>query len=52
MRSYHFYYLLMAEAWKLARKGISKAQTHQKKQHDKLVKNSKFSEGDVVRISV
>ena len=40
--------LNMAEAWKLARERISKAQTHQKKQHDKLVKNSKFSEGDVV----
>ena len=38
----------MAEAWKLAQERISKAQTHQKKQHDKLVKNSKFSEGDVV----
>ena len=35
----------MAEAWKLAQKTISKAQTHQKKQNDK---NSKFSEGNVV----
>ena len=35
----------MAQAWKLAQERISKAQTHQ---HDKLVKNSKFSEGDVV----
>ena len=33
----------MAEAWKLARERINKAQTHQKKQY---VKNSKFSEGD------
>ena len=40
--------LNMAEAWKLARERISKAQTHQKKQHEKLVKNSKFSERDVV----
>ena len=40
--------LNMAEAWKLARERLSKAQTHQKKQHDKLVKNSKFSEGDFV----
>ena len=40
--------LNMAEAWKLAQERISKAQTHQKKQHDKLVKNSKFSEGDFV----
>ena len=38
----------MAEAWKLAQKTISKAQTHQKKQNDKFVKNSKFSEGNVV----
>ena len=40
--------LNMAEAWKLAQERISKAQTHQKKQHDKFVKNSKFSEGDAV----
>ena len=38
----------LTEAWKLARERIKKAQTHQKKQHDKFVRNNKFAEGDVV----
>lgn len=38
----------LTEAWKLAEERIKKAQTHQKKQHDKFVRNNKFAEGDVV----
>ena len=38
----------LTEAWKLAQERIKKAQTHQKKQHDKFIKNNKFSEGDIV----
>ena len=38
----------LTEAWKLAQERIKKAQTRQKKQHDKFVKNNNFSEGDVV----
>ena len=30
----------MAEAWKLAQERISKAHTHQRKQHDKLLKTA------------
>ena len=38
----------LTEAWKLAQERIKKAQTHQKKQHDKFVRNNKFAEGDAV----
>ena len=38
----------LTEAWKLAQEKIKKAQARQKNQHDKFVKNDKFSEGDVV----
>ena len=40
--------LNLTEAWKLAQERIKKAQTQQKKQQDKFVKNYKFTEGDVV----
>ena len=38
----------LTEAWKLAQERIKKEQMHQKKQHDKFVRNDKFTEGDVV----
>ena len=39
----------LTEAWKLAHARKNKeAQTHQKKQHDKFVRNNKFTEGDAV----
>ena len=38
----------LTEAWKLAQERIKKVQTHQKKQHDKYIRNNKFSEGDIL----
>ena len=38
----------LTEVWKLAQERIEKAQTNQKKQHDKFVRNKKFTEKDVV----
>ena len=37
----------LVEAWKLAQERIKKAQWHQKRQHDKSVRHSKFSEGSL-----
>ena len=40
--------IIMAEAWKLAQEKISKAQHIKRNSMTKLLKKTKFSEGDVV----